>query len=137
MRVEQADAVGPEQTHPARARELEQFMLLAAPRLAGLGETVAEDGDNRDPLLAALRDGIGDAIGRHHDESMIYGLRHCAHVGIGFFAEDLLAAGIDRDDAPGKPVVAQEALRPRGVLRGVAGGADQRYRTRRKQCLSE
>jgi len=44
----------------------------------------------------------------------------------GALAEHLAACGIDRQDAARVAVFLQEALRPRGVLRRVAGCADER-----------
>ena len=51
---------------------------------------------------------------------------HIKDARIGFFTEHFVAPRIDRHDLAGITVLAQKALRARGVLFRIAGGADQR-----------
>ena len=112
-------------TPPARAMS-STCVLLAAAFAAGLGESVAVNRGDRDAFGHALFDRCRDGVGGHHDERVIDRFTHRCDIGIGFLAEDFVAAGIDRNDAAGVAVLAQVALRARGVLARVAGGADQR-----------
>jgi hypothetical protein len=66
---------------------------------------------------------------------VIDGVRDRLQIGVGLLAEDFFAAGIDRDDSAGVAVLAQEALRARGVLARVAGSTDQRDGFWRKEGL--
>ena len=66
-----------------------------------------------------------------------HGAGGIAQVGIGFLAQDLVAAGVDREHAPAVTVLAQEALGARIVLRRIGGSADQGNRARREQRLRQ
>ena len=72
-----------------------------------------------------------------HDEGMVDLPGRLGEARVGALAEHFAADRIDRDDPSGVAVLAQVALRARGVLRRVAGSADQRHRARREQRLRE
>ncbi len=111
--------------------------LELPPLLADLAEARAQKRGAADARRAALRDDGGDRFRRDHDEGMIDRPADARHVRKGRQAHDLAAARIDRVDLSAIAVLPQEALGQRGVLVGVARGADQRDTVGRKQGLGE
>ena len=104
--AEDADAIGAEHAHAARARDRHHFFLHAAAFFAGFGEAVAVDGRGEHFLLDALLDRRRDRVFRHHDERVLDDFRHRHQVRIRFLAENLVAPGIDGHDAAGIAVFA-------------------------------
>ena len=102
-------------------------------RGARVGEAVAIDAGDRDAFARAVLERLLDLL--HHDERVVDFTRHIRESPISALAEHLIARRVDRHDAPGIAVLAQEALRTRGILARIARGADQRDRARREQRL--
>ena len=137
VEAQEPDAIGPDDPYAAGAGDGDEFPLPAAACLAGFGESVGEDGHHRHAFRAALLDRGRNRLCRHHDEGVIDRFGDRRHVGIGALAEEFRAPRVHGEDLPAIAMLAQIALRPRGVLGGVTRGADQRDRARCEQCLRQ
>ena len=67
--------------------------MLAPPLVTGLGKAVAVDRGGLHFLRDALLDRRGDGVSRHHNKSMVDGVRHRHKIGVGFLAENFVLAG--------------------------------------------
>ena len=131
--VDHAHAVRAEQAHAELPRLLDEPRLAARAVGTCVGKAVAVDGRDRHALAGAVLQRRLDLL--DHDEGVIDLQRHVGQAPVGALAQHFVARRVHRHDAAGIAVLAQEALRTRGVLARVARSADQRDRARREQRL--
>src|SRR5260370_1054799 len=115
----------------------------AAPRLPrralgpGVGESVAENGGDADAALTAFLDRALYRITGRHDKGVVDRAGRLGEAAKGALAEHFAARRVDRDDASGVAVLAQETHGARAVLRRIPGCPDQRDRAGSEERLRE
>ena len=131
--VDHAHAVRSEKPHAERTRARHEPLLALGAGRSGVGKAVGIDAHDGDAFARAVLKGALHVL--DHDERVIDLAGRIRKAPIGPLAEHFVARCIDRHDAARVAVLAQIALRPRGVLARIAGGADQRHGARREERL--
>ncbi len=133
--VDEPHAVGSEHPHAQGSRPGREARLPRSAFGTRIREAVAEYRRDRNTTRAALLDRALDRIAGRHDEGVVDRPGRFGEAAIGAFAQHFAPGRVDRDDAARVTVLAQISQGTRGVLRRVAGGADQRHRAGREERL--
>jgi hypothetical protein len=135
--VNHAHAVGAEQPHPDRPRDLAQLLLLCLALWAGFGKTIGQDRDHLDLRRRASLDRGHNRPGSNTDVSMVDTLRQRVHRRPGLVALHRLAPRIDRINPTDIAMLVKIALRPACRLPWIVRGADDSEGSGADQSLKE
>ncbi|MEE3280546.1 MAG: hypothetical protein VX234_02380 [Pseudomonadota bacterium] len=98
MGIEQAQAVGTDQSHAGSPGDLYQFLLQVSTGCIDLTEPRSDDDAATDPYGGTLSDGIADSCARYRNNRYIDRVGEPIDGRNSRQAEDVLTSGIDRND---------------------------------------
>ena len=126
---------GPRRRTPSFLALSDNFRLALGAVGPGVGKAVAVDARHLHALARAILERRLDVL--HHDEGVVDLPGRVGDAAVSALAKHLIARGVDRHDAAAIAVLAQIALRARGVLARIARGADERDAARREERLRQ
>ena len=136
-KIDHAEARWSDQPRAGILEHLPHAQLARGAFRAGFAEAVGERGDDRHAEPGALLDRLHGGVGGGNNVGVLGQLRQVLERRPGALAQHLVAARIDRIDAPGESRLPQIFQRPARGLGRVVRLSDDRDRLRREQDLRQ
>ncbi len=124
VRADQSHAVGPDDAHAGRARDVDELVLHSPPCLAELGEPGGHDDSAADFRRGALPHGFAEALRRHRQQRHVNRSGCIRDARVGPVPHDIGPAGVDRQDEAGKAMLREIAHDAAAELGHIVGSTD-------------